>query len=180
MPVTHNGTTFTTHEETIDLSRTFEELYGHHGDPFCHVAKKAKNGDPCSHTTEYVIEPAVREVWNEGKPNEQVNYRPTRPGVGSALMLRSGGSAAFIYHDGALYIPMKVCLRCSAVQEAWRDGGNLSERVTLSKMMEKLPEAEAKAFCDIYDRVYTTARNKAVEALEARANRKNHKRYAEK
>ena len=133
------GLRFTDKDETLDVFNRLEERYGVGTQirPVC--TRERRKGESeykteCGATTEYVVEPCVESSGKSWSGRDTQVLTTEIRSVGVLLNLVPVSVASYL--DGALYIPMRICLRCGAASDGYRDGkaglGNRPKTSSLS------------------------------------------------
>lgn len=201
MTMTFSGVTFTdTKDETIKSFERIEAMYGAGSTvgPSCAHETRRRDAETgretikvCGATTSYIIEPCELVPGGEAMPGK-VLWRMKNKAAGIVLNL-TAHAGRFLPDDedlslsaiaagpkstpGAVYIPMRVCLRCGAGSDGYRDGvSGLPKR----RAPKSLTVVEVEVWKKVYDAAYFRGYEKFREAIAQGNAKKDKKRYAEK
>lgn len=180
--ITLNGATWTDPQETTDAACMFRF---EHGDdvakPVCHR---------CQKQTSYMVEESaiyerveyakgVRPASIYPKVPISMSARPKRKGVGVLVGIMDGSTPAkmrMLRYEGALYIPVGICNRCSAAAAGFdcakfyphQKAAEL-ERVSKAPLTMK----EQEEFRSVFQASFNSTRGKIDEAKAAKSGNKS-------
>lgn len=112
-----NGTTWTDQEETLEMFEFFQKNYGVDiVEPSC---MNEYQGQVCGKITCYIVEEGTYQLakaFRDGRQQELHQWRFKNPAV---QLIGHLTRLAMFHHIDKIYIPVRMCGRCSAAQEGW-------------------------------------------------------------
>ena len=159
------GAKWTTKEETLALVEHFhDQEYFKHADPETAAYAGSKITEPkcdkeeggCGGVTCYMV--------IDGSDGGKMNHWWL--GLTKSAALRK---------DGLLYIPIQLCVRCSAARDGWRAGRHqpAARKWGLERISRApLTEEEKEAYRTVYQRAFEKGQAKTKELLEGSTKKK--------